>query len=274
MEPTINSATEAQNPAQAAHSGVQISLKAEELFRIGSFPVTNSILMSGLSFIVLAGLAIILRRKIKAIPGKIQSIAEFILEQLLGLMDSVLGSREASERYFPLIATIFIFVMTSNWLGLLPGVGSFMWKEGGESVPLLRSAAADLNFTLALGVLTIIGVNLFGILAIGFKQHAGKFFNVKSPIDFFVGILEFMSEFARMVSFAFRLFGNVFAGEVLLTIVSFLVPYVAPLPFLFLEIFVGFIQAFVFAMLALVFVAIAITGHEEHEPARETQHAH
>lgn len=284
MEQTTNTIPETQNVQETAHSGlpvegtgqgVAISLKAEELFKIGSFPVTNSVLMSGLSFIVLVGLALIISRKIKMVPGKIQSIAEFILEQLLSLMDSVLGSREKSERYFPIIATIFVFVMTSNWLGLLPGVGSLVWKEGAERIPLLRSAAADLNFTLALGVLTIISVNLFGILAIGFKKHAGKFFNVKSPIDFFVGILEFMSEFARMVSFAFRLFGNVFAGEVLLTIVAFLVPYVAPLPFLFLEVFVGFIQAFVFAMLALVFVAIAIAEHDHEEtPAGHTKLAH
>ncbi len=242
--------------------GVHISLAAEKLFEIGSFPVTNALLMSFAAFVVLVTVALILQKRIALVPGKVQSVFELILEELLSLMDSVLGSREKSEKYLPLIATIFFFVLTSNWLGLLPGVGSLLWKEGGESIPLLRSGAADLNFTLALGVIAVIAVNLFGIFAIGLKHHVGKFFNVHGPIDFFVGILEFVSEFAKMVSFSFRLFGNVFAGEVLLTIVAFLVPYVVPLPFLFLEIFVGFIQAFVFAMLALVFVAIAITPHE------------
>jgi F-type H+-transporting ATPase subunit a len=255
----------------ALEPAVHISLAAEKLFSIGNFPVTNALLMSLAAFVVLAGTALLLRRKIALVPGKVQSIFELALEELLSLMDSVLGTREKSERYLPLIATIFFFVITSNWLGLLPGVGSLIWKEGGENIPLLRSGAADLNFTLALGVIAVVGINLFGILAIGIKSHAGKFFNVKGPIDFFVGILEFISEFAKIVSFSFRLFGNVFAGEVLLTIVAFLVPYVIPLPFLFLEIFVGFIQAFVFSMLALVFVAIATTEHDAHEG---TEHAH
>lgn len=249
---------------------VHISLRAEEIFRIGSFPVTNALLMSFLAFIILAGGALLLYRKIALIPGKVQSIFEMVLEAILDLMDSVLGSREKSERYLPLVATIFLFVMCSNWLGLLPGVGSIFVEvvEDGHhvSAPLFRSAAADLNFTLALGILAVISINILGILAIGIKKHAGKFFDFSNPINFFVGILELISEFAKIISFSFRLFGNVFAGEVLLTIVAFLVPYVVPLPFLFLETFVGFIQAFVFAMLSLVFIAIATAEHgaEEH----------
>jgi F-type H+-transporting ATPase subunit a len=249
---------------------VHISLRAEELFHIGSFPVTNALLMSFLAFVLLVGGAYLLRRKIALIPGKAQGIAELVLEAILDLMDSVLGDRHKSEKYLPLVATIFLFVMCSNWLGLLPGVGSIFLEvvEDGHiaHAPLFRSAAADLNFTLALGILAVISINLFGILAIGIRKHAGKFFDFSNPINFFVGILELVSEFAKIISFSFRLFGNVFAGEVLLTIVVFLVPYVIPLPFLFLETFVGFIQAFVFAMLALVFIAIATVEHgaEEH----------
>lgn len=245
---------------------VHISLRAEELFRIGDFPVTNALLMSLLTFVVLGLGSYLLWRKISVVPGKVQGIFELVLEAILDLMDSVLGDRRKSEKYLPLVATIFLFVMVSNWLGLLPGVGSiFMHTHEGEA-PLFRSAAADLNFTLALGVLAVIAINILGILAIGIKKHAGKFFDFSNPINFFVGILELISEFAKIISFSFRLFGNVFAGEVLLTIVAFLVPYIIPLPFLFLETFVGFIQAFVFAMLALVFVAIATTEHgaEEH----------
>jgi F-type H+-transporting ATPase subunit a len=165
------------------------------------------------------------------------------------------------------VATIFLFVLVSNWIGLLPGVGSILINDGhGHQIPLLRAAAADLNFTLALGVLAVVVVNLIAIVTLGIRSHAGKFFNFSGPINFFVGILELVSEFAKIISFSFRLFGNIFAGEVLLVIVAFLVPYVAPLPFLFLEVFVGFIQAFVFAMLALVFIAVATTEHgaEEH----------
>lgn len=197
------------------------------------------------------------------IPGKIQSIFELLIEQALKLMDSVLGERKLSEKYLPLIITIFLFVMTSNWLGLFPFVGPFgLNVEHGEEhafIPLFRAPAADLNFTMGLAIVALISINLLGILAIGFKKHFGKFFNVHKPFPVisFVGILEFLSEFVKIVSFSFRLFGNVFAGEVLLLIVGFLVPYLVPLPFLFLEIFVGFIQAFIFSMLTLVFVAMA-----------------
>lgn len=249
---------------------VHISLRAEELFHLGNFPVTNSLLMAVLAMILLAGGAILFRRKIALIPSKLQGIFELVLEAVLDLMDSVLGDRHKSEKYLPVVLTVFLFVMISNWLGLLPGVGSIFMSvvEDGHVVkaPLFRPAAADLNFTLALGILAVVGINLMAIVALGIKSHAGKFFNFSNPINFFVGILELVSEFAKIVSFSFRLFGNVFAGEVLLTIVVFLVPYVVPLPFLLLETFVGFIQAFVFAMLALVFIAIATVEHgaEEH----------
>lgn len=240
---------------------VNISIKAEEIFEIGHFPVTNALLMSVVVFLFLVISGFLLKRRLALIPGKIQSIAELVLEGILDLMDSVLGSRAKSERYLPLIATIFLFIVFSNWFGLLPGVGSLILYEEHGVAPLLRSPASDLNFTLALAILAVVIVNLLAMIALGFRVHAKKFFNFSNPINFFLGILELISEFAKIVSFSFRLFGNVFAGEVLLTIVAFLVPYVIPLPFLFLEVFVGFIQAFVFAMLALVFVAIATTEH-------------
>jgi F-type H+-transporting ATPase subunit a len=167
-----------------------------------------------------------------------------------------------AEKYLPFVFTVFLFILVSNWLGLLPGVGSIILKLPYESAPLLRSPSSDLNFTLGLAILAVIFVNLSGIITLGFLKYAKKFINFQNPIKFFVGILELISEIAKMISFSFRLFGNVFAGEVLLTIVGFLVPYFIPLPFLFLEIFVGFIQAFVFAMLTLVFISIAVK--EEH----------
>lgn len=187
-------------------------------------------------------------------------------------MDSILGSRLLSEKYFPLIATIFLFVLFSNWLGLLPGTGSLgitheIVHHGEHKtvlIPFLRAPSSDLNFTVALAVIALISINLFGFMALGFKQHAGKFFNFKNPIYTFVGFLELISEFVKIISFSFRLFGNVFAGEVLLIIIGFLGPYFLPLPFLFLEVFVGFVQAFIFAMLTLVFIGTAVTSHEEH----------
>ncbi|MBI2637672.1 MAG: F0F1 ATP synthase subunit A, partial [Candidatus Sungbacteria bacterium] len=209
-------------------------------------------------------------RRIALIAAGIQNIFEFVVEGVLGLIEGVLGSREKAEKFFPLIATIFLFIITSNWFGILPGFGSIGFheiKEGHEVfVPMFRSAASDLNFTMALALISVFSIQFSGIFAIGFFKHMHKYFTLKSPVESAVGFLEFISEIAKMISFSFRLFGNVFAGEVLLIITGFLVPYVIPVPFLFLEIFVGFIQALVFAMLTVVFLGMAITEHgaEEH----------
>jgi len=249
----------------------EISIKAEPIFHLGQFVVTNSYLLSIVSFVILIILAFILKNKISLIPGKLQSIFELLSDQLLGLMNGLLGDSRKSEKYFPVIATVFLFILLSNWLGLFPGVGSLGIEEGlnhlGEVkyVPLFRAPAADLNFTLALALISILFVQFFGIVALGFKKYSSKFFTFKNPIYTFVGLLEFMSEFTKIISFSFRLFGNVFAGEVLLGIIGFLLPYVVPLPFLFLEVFVGLIQAFIFSMLTLVFIAMSVADYEEHE---------
>mgnify|MGYP001570323356 CR=1 FL=1 len=240
----------------------EISLKAENIFLIGSFYVTNSLILSFLIFCLMVSFALFFRKQIKLIPGKIQSLVEVAFETLLNLMESVLGTREKAEKYFPLIATIFIFIWISNLIGIFPGVGSFIFREGNKQIPLLRSPASDLNFTIALAVISVFVTNIFGITALGFFKHIGKFFNFKNPINFFIGILELLSEISKMISLSFRLFGNVFAGEILLIIVFALAPYFAPIPFLFLEIFVGFIQAFVFAMLTLVSVSLHTEAHE------------
>ncbi len=240
----------------------EISLKAEQLFSIGGFGMTNSLLLSIFVSFLLIIFAVIFRNKIKLIPGKIQGIVEMGIEGLLGLMESVLGTKEAAEKYLPLIATIFIFILASNWLGLLPGVGSFVLSEGNKQIPLLRSPAADLNFTLALAVMAVFATNFFGLITLGIFKYGKKFLNFSNPINFFVGILEMISEISRIVSFSFRLFGNVFAGEVLLIIIVFLLPYVAPIPFLMMELFVGAIQAFIFSMLTLVFLSPNITATE------------
>ena len=239
----------------------EITIHAEKLFSIGGFPVTNSLALSGAVFLVLTVFSLIFRKKIAMVPRGMQNVFEAVVDGALGLMDSVLGDRHKSERYLPLVLTIFLFVLVSNWSGLLPGVGSIMVHTEEGIVPLFRSPAADLNFTLALALIAVTFVNILGVAAIGLKGRLSTFFDFSGPIEFFVGILELVSEFAKIVSFSFRLFGNVFAGEVLLTIMAFLVPYAAPLPFLFLEIFVGFIQAFIFGMLTLVFVSMATVEH-------------
>ncbi|MDP3771936.1 MAG: F0F1 ATP synthase subunit A [bacterium] len=247
-----------------------IEIAAEKLISIFGFPITNTLVTSWVVVGILIVLATLISRRVAIIPGGVQNIFEFFTESFLDLMEGMFGSRENAERYFPIVATIFLFVIISNWLGILPGVGSIGFFEhtagehgeaGIKFVPLFRSAASDLNVTLALGIVAVLLVNIAGAQAIGIGRHLGKYFTLKNPIDTFVGLLEFISEFAKIISFSFRLFGNVFAGEVLLVIVGLLVPYGAPIPFLLLEIFVGFIQALVFAMLTMVFISIAVAHH-------------
>ena len=251
----------------------EISIKAETLFRIGIFNFTNSYLLSLIVVGIFVSLGFWFKKNLMMIPGKLQSLLELFMDEVLKMMDAILGSRHQSERYFPIIATIFLFVMLSNWLGLLPGTGSLgltheVYHHGEYKsvlIPLLRAPTSDLNFTIALAVIAVFSVNLLGAMAVGMRAHAGKFFNLKNPIYTFVGLLELVSEFVKIISFSFRLFGNVFAGEVLLIIIGFLGPYFLPLPFLFLEVFVGFIQAFIFAMLTLVFIGMSVVSHQEVE---------
>ncbi len=243
----------------------QISLRAETIFSIGSFPITNALLLSTLVLMLLAVFAFILRRRLAMVPGAVQNIFELLVEGALGIMDTVLGNRRQSEKYFPLVFTVFLFILFSNWLGLLPGVGSFVVSTADGTVPLLRSPASDLNFTLALALIAITFVNAASSVAVGFWHRLSIFFNFKSPLDFFIGILELVSELGKIISLSFRLFGNVFAGEVLLAIMAFLVPYALPLPFMLLEIFVGFIQAFIFGMLITVFIGMSLAHGAEEE---------
>ena len=243
--------------------GDAISLKPEHIFKIGNFDVTNSLLLSLLVVLLFLFFGLFFRKKIKIIPDKLQGFFEILIDNILNLMENVLGSRALAEKYLPYVASIFLFVITSNWLGLLPGLGVIGLKEHGLIVPFLRSPASDLNFTLALALTAVMIINVVAVRSLGLRIHLRKFFNFQNPIKFFVGILELISEGAKIVSFSFRLFGNVFAGEVLLLVVGVLVPYLIPVPFLLMEFFVGFIQAFIFAMLTLVFIAVAIEPHGE-----------
>lgn len=242
-----------------------IEIAAEKIGSFFGFPITNTLVMSVAVTLFLILISRVFFKNLSLVPAPVQNIFEFGVEKFLDTMQGILGSRENAEKYFPLVATIFLFVLLSNWFGILPGIGSigFFEEYHGETrfLPFFRSAASDLNFTLALGIIAVFFVNILGAAAIGVGKHIGKFFNFRSPIGFFLGILEFISEIAKVVSFSFRLFGNIFAGEVLLVITAFLVPYFIPVPFLMLELFVGFIQALVFAMLIMVFISIAVQQH-------------
>lgn len=250
---------------------MEISIAAEKLFSIGNFPVTNAFLIA----IIVGSLLIFaitkVTKNVQSVPKGLQNIIEIIFEALLNLVESVTQDKKQARDFFPLIATIFLFVLIVNWAGLLPGLGTvgiLHEKEGHETIiPFLRSTSADLNFTLALSLMTVFVIQFTGIAAMGIMKYGKKFFisPLHKPyvIGTVVGVLELVSEIGKIISFTFRLFGNVFAGEVLLTVMLHLVPYFLPLPFMFLEVFVGFIQAVVFAMLTLVFLKMA-TLEPEH----------
>lgn len=249
---------------------MEISLAPEVIFHIGFFPVTNSLLMTLVISVIVIIASVMLGRNLKLVPKGFQNIIEYVIEAFLGLMDSVTQDKAQTKKFFPFVMTIFIFVILSNWIELVPGLGTIGINEVKDGhtilVPFIRSASADLNVTLAIALISVFTAQFMGIAAIGLARYGGKFFvsPLHKPyfIGTFVGILELISEGAKIISFSFRLFGNIFAGEVLLIVMLNLVPYFVPLPFLFLELFVGFVQALVFAMLTLVFFKMAVTAHD------------
>lgn len=241
---------------------MHISITPETIGHVLGLGITNTLLTAWVVVVLLIAIALLVSRRIKTVPGMLQNFAEWIIEKLLDFMETVAGDRKTAERFFPFVATIFIFVLLSNWLGILPGVGSIGFFEHGVEgevfVPLFRSVNSDLSMTLALALITVIGSHIIGFVSVGAKHHLGKFITLKSPIAFFVGALEIVSELSKVLSLSFRLFGNILAGEVLLVIIASLVPYVVPVPFLGLELFVGLIQALIFAVLAMVAMATSV----------------
>lgn len=242
-----------------------ISLAAEIVTRIAGFPISNALITTWLVMGILIAASYLVTRNMKLVPGGGQSVAELLVGGLYDFFATVTG--KYVSQVFPLVASLFLFILVANWVGLLPGVGTVglfrQVHEGVEFVPLLRGATADLNTTVALALFAMVAIQYFGFKTAG--MHYGKrFFNFASPMYFFLGLLELVSELSKVISFAFRLFGNIFAGEVLLAVMAFLMPFVVPLPFLTMELFVGFIQALVFSMLTAVFLSVAVS-HGEHE---------
>ena len=253
------------------HEGIKVVLSAEPLGTLAGFPITNALLMTWLVMALLIGFAFFFRRSLTLVPGKLQAVVEWALTGLYDFVGETLGSDALTKRFFPLIATIFLFVLVGNELEFIPGIGSIGIAHGAELIPLLRVPATDLNFTLALAAVAFIAIEVAGIGALGFLQYGKKFITIKSPLAFVVGVIELFSEVARLISFSFRLFGNIFAGEVMVLVASFFLAYALPVPIMAFEVFVGFIQAAIFALLTLFFAKIATEMHEEHDaPHAET----
>lgn len=239
-----------------------VSFTAEPLFHIGSFPITNSLLNIFIIDSLLVGGVFYLKKHISNIPKTFQNIAELITEIFYNLTESVAQSRAA--KIFPYFISFFIFILLVNWSGLIPGVGTIGFFEGeGEHkklIPLLRSGTSDINVTLALALVSAVATHVLSVKTVGIKDYLNRYFSI-NPINLFIGVLEIISEITKVISLSFRLFGNVFAGEVVLITVSSIFAFIFPIPFLFLEIIVGFVQALVFSMLTMAFMAILTTPH-------------
>ena len=263
---------------------------AEPIAHVGDFTITNALFSSWFVVLFIIIISLVLRSKLREVPGRIQNIFELVLEGALSLCDQVTNDRALSVRIFPIAISVFFFILLNNWLGLLPIGGLGILEEGEHGlafIPFFRGGTADINTTLALAVMAVIGANLFGVFSIGLWKTFNKYVNLKAlgqivtkirkeptiiivaPITFFVGIIEIIGEFAKVASLSFRLFGNVFAGEVLLASMAALVAYVVPIPFLFLEILVGVIQALIFSMLLVVYFTISATDHDQHHEDEE-----
>jgi len=276
-----------------------IQLPAEHIpgFTIFGFPVTNTLLATLLADITLLAIVIAVNRQMKLVPSGLQNLVEWFIESFYNMVEEIAGDN--ARRFFPLFMTILSFLLIANWWELAPGFDSIgiiepAHKEGMRAyaikdlgpiailtpeesehgyvlVSFLRVAASDLNLPLALALIVMVYVQVVGIQALGLSYFR-KFFNFSGFIEAFVGILELISEFAKIISFSFRLFGNIFAGQVLLFVIPFLIPMLAVLPFYGLELFVGFMQAFVFAILLVVFASMAVVPHDGHEEHQEASH--
>lgn len=228
--------------------------------------MTNAFFMTLVVSVSVIILSLIARRRLQVVPKGLQNVVEAIIEALWKLVDDVAQDKALSRKFFPLVATFFIFILFSNWLGLLPGGGTVGIKEHNEIIPFVRAGTADLNTTIALSIISVLAVQIMGISVLGARGYAKKFF--VSPLHkpyvlgTFVGLLELVGEGTKLISFSFRLFGNIFAGEVLLIVIGNLAPYIVPLPFLALEVFAGVVQAAVFAFLTLVFLKMATISAE------------
>jgi F-type H+-transporting ATPase subunit a len=258
---------------------------APVIFHIFGLPVTNGLLAAWVTVVVLVLLSFLITRRMKLVPGRLQAAFEFVLGWIYDLCKSVAGEKNG-RKFFPVICTIFLFVLFNAWLSLIPGYGSILLHRGGTEAELIRGANTDINTPLALAVVSFFFVSFYGLSVLKFgwvRQYfnfgplfrgIGRIFKGKfsimdifeGVIAIFVGVIELLSMLIRMVSFTFRLWGNMTAGEILLLIAAFLFPWVLGLVFYPLELLIGVVQAIIFSLLTLVFVTMAVTAEHEPEP--------
>lgn len=285
-----------------------VRLAPDTIFTIppggNGFPVTNTLFCTLISIVVLFAMFFFARQG-NLIPSGWQNFMEWMIEALLGLVEGVVGKARA-KKFFPLVATFFLFILVSNLLDVIPTVDTVGSIDGtaiqqinaaqhahyapvagfllfgpisNALIPWVRPATTDLNLNLAMALIAVITAQVFGFATLGFGEHVSKYLNFRALlkfsltgfIEFFVGLLEIISEIARIISLAFRLFGNIFAGSVVLAVFAFILPFLADVVFIPFEIFVAVVQAFVFALLALTYLQLATSSHGEPESEHEAR---
>ena len=251
-----------------AASELHISMAAEPLFHIGGFAVTNAAITGLLTIVIVVSLFVYVASMVKAERyNRFIGLVQWAFEGMVSQIDNVISDRVLARKITPLALTIFFFVLIGYWLSVLPGLDTIKLND----VPVLRSITADLNFTLGLAIVTMITVQMYAIKHLGVFGNGNRYFHnpFKDPLAAFEGLLELIGEFSRGIALSLRLFGNAFAGEVLLVIVAVLTSYFATvtLPlFMAFELFIGFIQAYVFFILTLIFTSLAVESHAAHSP--------
>ena len=255
-----------------ANASLHVSVKADEIFTIFGFPVTNSHMLGVVGLVVLMWLMFRTRAAAlgKKKPTFMTRLMNWTFDGLYKTVGQVIPDQKWARRVAPLCITIFFFIVAQYWLGLLPVVGPITIGE--HHTPLFRGGVADLNMTFGLAIVTIVAVQVYAFKYLGFKGNMGRYFvnPLKDPIMSFVGILELVAEFSRMLGLSFRLFGNVFAGEILLAVIAYMAKLASPAalqPFYLFELFIGGIQAYIFFMLSTAFISLGLAHHDADEPA-------
>lgn len=243
-----------------------VSFAAEPIFFVGKFPFTNSLLHTILIDAIIIGCIYVLQKNITLLPSKFQNAMEVVIDGFYSLTKSV--SPVHAGKIFPYFMAFFLFILISNLTSLFPGFGTIGFYRNGEFVPLLRAATSDINTTLGLALVSAIATHMMSIQTLGLNEYIGRYLSF-NPLYLFIGILELVGEITKVISLSFRLFGNIFAGEVVISTISSIFAFIAPLPFLALEVIVGLVQALVFAMLTMTFMAILTTSHHVEEEGGE-----
>lgn len=242
---------------------LDISLAPDVLFYLGTFAVTNSFLWAVILSLFLMVCVLLLRFVfLREIPGRTQAAVEILIEGGYDFVRSVIGSDAKARRVFPLVMTMFIFILITNLFTLIPGQSAVTIETVEGPRALFRAVMADYGAVFMLTMVSIIIMQIVSIAVSGPFGYLGRFLNFKSPLGFVLGLMDIVGELAKVLSLSFRLFGNIFAGEVLGAVMLFLLPFLVPAPFLFLGLLSAVVQAFVFPMLTLVFITQVSEGAE------------